>query len=191
MYENRPKSLTIQQLFTGIYTWGSSIVLFCIINELLRASDLNEESSWTAKFLTKQPTRVTVQVVAVVGMAVSLYQGIYQIVHYSGSSYMWSAVSMPQSYSKCDVRVSHGQTSLFTPKIYHNQFHDFGLWSLDNETGEWSVNGTVKVDYVLYDSIRAYQTLCAQGFQANTDLYGLGLRFGVYVRAVDLVDTFE
>lgn len=185
----------VTPMLIGTFIWGPWIVLFCVINNLPRGSDLNEESSWITKFLAKQPTRIIVQVVAVVGMAVFDYQGISSAnlgsvlpsAPNSGISYMWPAVSMPQSYSKCDARVSPDQASLFTPKIYHNQFDNFKLWSVDNETGEWFFNGIFAVDNGLHEDILANHTLCAQGFQANTDLYGLGLRFGVYAQWISSI----
>lgn len=174
----------------GVLVGMTSIFLFWAFEKLLMASELGAEISWAAKLFAKQPTRVILIVGAAgisVGMTEFLSWRMLQTLLSMDVSYIWPALSMPRSYSKCDARVSPDQASLFTPKIYHNQFDHIVVWSLSNETGLWKASNKFETDFALYDSIRANQTLCAQGFQANTDLYGLGLRFGVYTQWISSI----
>jgi hypothetical protein len=100
----------------------------------------------------------------------------------------WPAFSLPRSYSGCDARVSHEQSPLFTPEMYHNQFSGLMLYSANRSETAVQSFMVSQVGSVLYESVRTSKKLCGHGFEANTDLYGLGFRVGVYF-AVDLVAT--
>ncbi|PMD31289.1 hypothetical protein L207DRAFT_572957 [Hyaloscypha variabilis F] len=63
--------------------------------------------------------------------------------------------------SQCPSRVSGQQATLFTSKIYFEQFN-----------------------YTLWNARRIWEDeqLCAVGFQGNSDIYGLGIRIGLYLQ---------
>lgn len=63
--------------------------------------------------------------------------------------------------SQCPSRVSPQQEPLFTTYSYYDQFN-FTKW---NESRVWSD-----------------EKLCSEGFQGNSDAYGLGVRIGLYLQ---------
>ena len=91
----------------------------------------------------------------------------------------WSTGTVPQSFRGCDARVESQQWSLFLPDTYNTQFA---------RTVSVYENSTMRLDYYpafnmeLFHSIQMSQTLCGQGFMGNTDLYGLGIRTGLYLQ---------
>ena len=74
----------------------------------------------------------------------------------------------PQASKSCFTRVSMQQSQLFTPGIYHTQFPLRDA----NETAD---NFLQRIQ-----SIQTNSTLCSMGFTGNSDLYGLGIRTGLY-----------
>jgi hypothetical protein len=175
--------ITMSASFVSV--WLPVLFLSTAIEGVHMAAASSGESSWAAKLLARQYTRIIGKVGAL-GMAVFIS---WAVVDYTviGFPYSWPALTMPQSFSKCDARVSPDQASLFTPEIYHNQFDRSELFLLDNDQNYRIIVN--KVNVTLYDNIRANQTLCAHGFQANADLYGLGVRFGVYMQWISSIMT--
>ena len=91
----------------------------------------------------------------------------------------WSTGTVPQSFRGCDTRVEPNQAPLFETDIYYTQFartwHTLGNFTVDDMFH-------TAYDMERFSSIQANQTLCAQGFEGNNDLYGLGLRTSLYVQ---------
>ncbi len=91
----------------------------------------------------------------------------------------WSIGTVPQSSRGCNARVDPQQSSLFLPGIYDTQFA---------RTVSVYKNSSMQLEYhpafnmELFHTIRRSQTLCGQGFMGNTDLYGLGIRTGLYLQ---------
>ncbi len=76
--------------------------------------------------------------------------------------YLISAQSHPHiDLSQCPIRLSPQQAPLFALDTYYEQF---------NRTGRGN-NGTI-LD----------EELCSNGFQGNSDAYGLGVRIGLYIQ---------
>jgi hypothetical protein len=63
--------------------------------------------------------------------------------------------------SQCSARVGDSRGILFQPDIYYSQF---------NITTWYSRNITVD------------EVLCGEGFEGNSDIYGLGIRVGIYLQ---------
>ena len=91
----------------------------------------------------------------------------------------WSTGTVPQSFRGCDARVESQQSSLFLPDIYNTQFARTVSF-YKNSTMEWTYHPAFNME--LFHSIRMSQNLCGQGFIGNTDLYGLGIRTGLYLQ---------
>lgn len=102
----------------------------------------------------------------------------------------WSTGTMPKSFQGCESRVAPQQAALFTTSTYDSQFartystitNDSGTWRQGTVYDQWRVYPSF--DLELYSSIRNNQTVCNQGFLGNADLYGLGIRCGIYMQWV-------
>lgn len=91
---------------------------------------------------------------------------------------VWSnGIGVPQSFDGCDARVAAEQTDLFTPRVYEAQFSR----RLKENVGQ-SIDDFHRFHARTFESIRQNSTLCSRGFEANTDLYGLGIRSGIYLQ---------
>ena len=89
----------------------------------------------------------------------------------------WTTGSEPQSFRGCESRVESQQSSLFTEDVYGKQFARVVIVT-NNAT--WSPI----FDEDIFLSIRNNRTLCYRGFRGNRDLYGLGVRTGIYLQWV-------
>ena len=124
--------------------------------------------------------------VAVAAIAAAVF-GLLSWGHWilSSSGYMklypWYYYAMPQSYQRCDARVELQQVSLFSAAIYETQFARI-TYNDSAAVGPWDSNGHSSFDDVIYRSVHLNQDLCYQGFAGNTDLYGLGIRTGLYLQ---------
>ena len=90
----------------------------------------------------------------------------------------WSTGPMPQSFKGCDARVEPEQASLFNTDIYYVQFTR--MWYNAGNNTHYNIIYTPS-DMERFRSIQANQTLCGQGFEGNSDLYGLGIRISLYL----------
>ena len=88
----------------------------------------------------------------------------------------WYLGSHPQSFKGCDARVTPQQSPLFTPRIYGSQFA-----RVSHVDGN-GINWVETFNATLSHSIQQSHTLCSQGFEGNSDLYGLGIRTGIYIQ---------
>ncbi|KAM7194905.1 hypothetical protein V8F20_007770 [Naviculisporaceae sp. PSN 640] len=88
----------------------------------------------------------------------------------------WRMVDWPQSYKGCEDRVEPEQSPLFTWEVYKTQFCRVNPVSANgsSERKIWELEPFLEV--------QTNQTLCHQGFAANEDLYGLGIRTGIYLQ---------
>lgn len=91
-------------------------------------------------------------------------------------SLMWDISPIPQSFRGCESRVGPEQLSLFTEDIYKTQFARIVIIAA-NQTILY-----LGFDKELSISIQTNQKLCNQGFEGNADLYGLGIRAGIYLQ---------
>lgn len=92
-----------------------------------------------------------------------------------GLLWAWWTKPVPQSFRGCDARVGPQQSFLFTEVTYTMQFA---------RVKSTYVNGSVwrSFDMDAFQSIQSNSTLCSQGFEGNEDLYGLGIRVGIYLQ---------
>ncbi|KAM7199550.1 hypothetical protein V8F33_004361 [Rhypophila sp. PSN 637] len=81
----------------------------------------------------------------------------------------WGTGAWPQTFVGCEDRVEPQQSDLFSEVIYWTQFTR--IYDIQSH-----------FDPELFLSIRNNHTLCSRGFAANEDLYGLGIRAGVYLQ---------
>ena len=102
-----------------------------------------------------------------------LYFGAVNESSYSWS--FWTVGSTPQSFRGCNPRVEPQQSILFTEDTYSTQFARLG--SVVGRS-----NATLTFDSELFRSIQTNQTLCEHGFVGSADLYGLGIRAGIYLQ---------
>lgn len=109
------------------------------------------------------------------------YSGLCYLMKEDGHEYpydpsvisAWHTGSAPQSFTGCEARVEPQQSLLFTPEIYWTQFPR--IVQVENFT-------FAKFDPGRSLNIRSNQTLCYQGFAGNEDLYGMGIRIGIYLQ---------
>ncbi|KAF9873516.1 hypothetical protein CkaCkLH20_08975 [Colletotrichum karsti] len=101
----------------------------------------------------------------------------------------WLPVSeigaMPQSFRACETRVPPQQAPLFTESIYWNQYpnihHFFPNQTVHNITfSEERFLATRNNSTLCYSGGEARE-LETKGFKANEDLYGQGVRAGIYL----------
>ncbi|KAM7217173.1 hypothetical protein V8F06_007464 [Rhypophila decipiens] len=88
----------------------------------------------------------------------------------------WKTGAWPQTFVGCEDRVEPQQSDLFSEAIYRTQFTRI--------EGQQPNNIQPRFDRELFLSTHNNQTLCSQGFAANEDLYGLGIRTGIYLQWV-------
>ena len=91
----------------------------------------------------------------------------------------WSTGTVPQSSRGCDARVEPNQVPLFETDMYYTQFART-WYTLGNSTIGAVFYTTCDIER--FRSIQANHTLCAQGFEGNNDLYGLGIRISLYLQ---------
>lgn len=103
----------------------------------------------------------------------------------------WKTGSMPECPQTCTARVAQVQQALFTAEVYETQFA-CTHYMLENQT--WKIGGFASTwqvhpafDFEPVRSIQSNLTLCDQGFFGNTDLYGLGIRCGVYLQWISSI----
>ena len=84
--------------------------------------------------------------------------------------------TMPQSNRRCEARVELQQASLFSDATYKTQFDRVIL--NDNPGPRYQSS----FDHEIYRNVQIDQDLCYQGFAGNTDLYGQGIRSGLYLQ---------
>ena len=87
------------------------------------------------------------------------------VIVFYGSLYLllekWSDVSQLHSFPQCASRVGDNQSELFRQDVYLLQFNSTAWYLSDIANNE---------------------TLCGQGFVGNSDIYGLGVRLGIYLQ---------
>ena len=114
----------------------------------------------------------------------------------------WQVNNIPQSFRGCRNRVAQHQSMLFTPGrlesshsnssfgrdvfdrgVYHVQFDRIHVTMKNLNSTNWvrffwieSLNATQ------FQEIHGNQTLCSQGFQGDSDYYGIGIRGGLYLQ---------
>ncbi|KAI1364106.1 hypothetical protein F5Y08DRAFT_221877 [Xylaria arbuscula] len=93
----------------------------------------------------------------------------------------WSTMA-PKTFHGCEYRVAPLQGLLFTEPIYQLQFFKYmtNIYG-GNYTPEAACELTTLQEGLLL-SVQNNSTLCSQGFEGNSDLYGLGVRVGIYVQ---------
>ena len=163
-------------IITGIFVWLATLLVLFVINQLSPDVFSGEGTLWA---VGPSAGRMTCSTAIVVGASLTVLLS-WVVVGRMPAGYIlqsWPALSLPRSYSGCDARVSPDQSPLFTPEIYQNQFAGLLIWS--DKSGE-RTDSLSQVDSEFYESVRTNATLCGYGFEANTDLYGLGFRVGVY-----------
>lgn len=113
----------------------------------------------------------------------------YALSAFTDSWKLWSVINLPNSFHGCQTRVTEQQSALFVPGdanltngnlvdrgIYHAQFDRIFLVSRDGSNNYNAINAT------LFREIHDNQTLCNNGFQGNSDYYGIGIRIGLYLQ---------
>lgn len=134
----------------------------CII--VLKRNQIERRIFWTA--ITLGPV--------LLGLSIWLYYVL--VLNEIGPFYSWGAGSVPQSFRGCDPRVEPQQSMLFAEATYSTQFARLTIVDADGYA-TWP-----DFDMELSRSIQTNQTLCAHGFDGNADLYGLGIRAGIYLQ---------
>jgi hypothetical protein len=100
----------------------------------------------------------------------------------------WSTGNVPRGAQYCAARVAPEQSPLFTNlSIYTTQFaRTFSYITNASTVVQDAIIDTRRADTPFdanaFESVRTNHTLCSQGFQGNSDLYGLGIRCGVYLQ---------
>ena len=150
----------IVNIFTGLLNWSPLLLVYGTLSVNPRAGKMS--------FL----------MAIVIGTALF---GLFSWANHALSSNnrlfeAWSTGSVPQSFRGCNARVGLQKSSLFEPDIYNTQFARI-IHIYDNGT-----NSSPDFDMELSHSIQVNQTLCDQGFEGNEDLYGLGIRVGIYLQ---------
>lgn len=101
----------------------------------------------------------------------------------------WSTGKMPRLPESCTARVASQQESLFTdPDVYHSQFARTHVVLEGNCTDDGGDSCQGQLRTLVFpafapevsDKVQHDPVLCGQGFEGNADLYGLGVRLGVY-----------
>lgn len=99
----------------------------------------------------------------------------------------WSTGLMPQTPQRCDARVAPQQYSLFSDEIYQTQFaRTYSVANNHSGPGrvtayeEWRIHPAF--NFTSHKLVQENRELCDLGFMGNTDLYGLGIRTGVYLQ---------
>ena len=109
-----------------------------------------------------------------VGLSIWLYYVL--VLNEIGAFYAWGAGSMPQSFRGCGPGVEPQQSMLFEEATYSTQFARLIIVDADGHTTHPDFN------MKLSRSIQTDKTLCAHGFDGNADLYGMGIRTGIYLQ---------
>jgi hypothetical protein len=99
----------------------------------------------------------------------------------------WSTGLMPNLPQNCTTRVALQQAPLFTRRMYSLQFarvHQIKTNTSYASGGEpyYLEREIAAFNWELFRGIQNNQALCGQGFLGNNDLYGLGIRCGVYIQ---------
>jgi hypothetical protein len=104
---------------------------------------------------------------------------------------VWATGMMPRLPQECAARVAPQQAPLFTRDVYDSQFAR-AIHLITNITETWTEatpfnqrhqqQMVAAFDWERFRSVQDDHTLCNQGFVGNTDLYGLGIRSGVYMQ---------
>ncbi|KAI1213362.1 uncharacterized protein F4807DRAFT_261644 [Annulohypoxylon truncatum] len=98
---------------------------------------------------------------------------------HGGSFSPWATGPVPLSPRGCESRVGKQQSSLFAEDIYRVQFLRVFDFSDPSDPPNFSCP---KFGLGEFLNISSNQELCDQGFEGNSDLYGLGVRFGIYIQ---------
>ncbi|MCJ1265016.1 hypothetical protein MMC22_004891 [Lobaria immixta] len=147
--------------FTGLI---SLLLIFLICLIVSDRDRVKKNTFWTAIIIGP----------ILVGLSIWAYYALLanDIVNF----WAWQTGSWPQSFRGCDARVGPQQSFLFTEVTYKTQFA---------RVQTLHANGTVlhhSFDKDAFQSIQSNSTLCSQGFEGNEDLYGLGIRVGIYLQ---------
>lgn len=133
----------------------------------------------------------------------SIYSGMYKhgrVTTYGRLFQAWSTGIMPKllQSQRCEARVSTQQLPLFASHIYASQFAR--TYTTPNNITELLPGVTFgswrfypAFNWENFEGVRYSQTLCYQGFEGNTDLYGLGIRGGLYFQWISslLANNFQ
>lgn len=151
------------ELFTNFSTGTVNLLLIlCVI--VSHRDRVKKDTFWTAI------------IIGLIIFGLSLWAYYALIANDFASLWAWQTRSWPQSFRGCDARVRPQQSFLFTEVTYKTQFA---------RVVTTHANGTVIVhlfDKDAFQSIQSNSTLCSQGFEGNEDLYGLGIRVGIYLQ---------
>lgn len=116
------------------------------------------------------------EIIAIIATLLTSYFGTsYLLARYDLFS-LWTMWHEPQCYRGCTSRVDAHQAPLFTPQIYASQFRWVSSMNMSIASQGASFNES------FFTNIQSNQTLCKKGFSGNSDLYGLGIRTGIYVQ---------
>lgn len=94
----------------------------------------------------------------------------------------WSTGEMPRCLPSCKMRLATQQSTLFSDGIYDTQFaRTLTRIKNHNETEERLLLFSA-FDFEPFRGVQNNHMLCDTGFNGNGDIYGLGMRFGLYLQ---------
>lgn len=99
-------------------------------------------------------------------------------------SYEWTTGPFPRPPDKCIDRVSERQAQLFTITIYESQFARAFYTEVRHDKLQHVYPA---FDLSFAQRLRGNDTLCNQGFIGNSDLYGCGIRIGIYLQWISSI----
>lgn len=150
------------QIFVNFFTGTVNLLLIFWICVIVSHRDrVKKNTFWTAIIIGP----------ILFGLSIWAYYAL--IANDNDIFWTWRTSSWPQSFRGCDARVGPQQSVLFTEVTYKTQF------------ARVDINGSFPVhtfDKDAFQSIQSNSTLCSQGFEGNEDLYGLGIRVGIYLQ---------
>ncbi|ETS86942.1 hypothetical protein PFICI_00770 [Pestalotiopsis fici W106-1] len=93
------------------------------------------------------------------------------------AGWTWRTGPPPPITPSCQDRVDLQQSKLFTEALYRAQFAR--MIEITLPAGNASILAFSMADFL---KIKNDSVLCYQGFQGNQDLYGMGIRYGIYLQ---------
>ncbi|KAG8530599.1 uncharacterized protein KY384_004637 [Bacidia gigantensis] len=131
---------------------------------------------WVTEFLFHNPTLVfsLTGVIFILSLTLTVNKPLEE--GWGSMVLQWTTGPFPQTSERCDVRVEAVQVPLFTEAIYSTQFGRIESFA--------EIFRYIAFDMRAALNIQNDPTLCHQGFVGNQDLYGLGIRLGIYLQWV-------
>ena len=169
-------------LNTTLYTYEENVMAFLVLLCNLITGTVNLLLIFWICVIVSHRDRVkknTLWTAIIIG---SIFFGLSILAYYALIAYVndffgtWRTRSWPQSFRGCDARVGPQQSFLFTEVTYKTQFARTKIF---HGNGSWPVDS---FDKDAFQSIQSNSTLCSQGFEGNEDMYGLGIRVGIYLQ---------